>query len=224
MSKSIDDTVLEHYLVYFVNESCLFGHDPITGHPYITDAQCFCAVFNQYLRLMGVGGVSAQRFNLAVTKRYNVTKTEISGRNVFLCLGRKDEPETSCRVRHSTAYMSDLERKQAMKAYQRDYYQRNKAERLALLAEPLNVNALVRLPLISRVPITFPRGSDDPDTSVNVIPDPVVNAIPDPVVNVVPLPTTMGVTTLKIVGNGTTSNPAMVITIPSRNNNEMVIT
>lgn len=127
-------SLTERYLVNFINQMCLIGHEPVSGHPYRTDAQCLSLAFNQYLQQVGSDKIPSRRFNTLVVRHFGVQKIELGGRNVFLGLGRKDEPYTYV-ARQNNVGVSDTERRETKKVYNRNYYlQHKESKRTAIEA------------------------------------------------------------------------------------------
>lgn len=118
-------STLKEYLDGFVRDMCLLGNDP-NGNPYRADGQYLCAMFNEYTKSKGGPVVTAYGFNKILAESYGAQKRTSGGRNSLIGIAYKDDIATF--VPRKFNPMSEATRREARKAYQREYYERRKTK------------------------------------------------------------------------------------------------
>lgn len=126
--------MLEQHLTHFVTELCLLGNEPITGNAYRLDAQYLWMAFNKYLLLVGHPSVTVQSFNVLLPRIYDVEKMVIGGRNAFIRITRKDDILTLVERPPVVVYSTDEQRREAKKAYFKQYNQTKRPNRRTVAA------------------------------------------------------------------------------------------
>ena len=187
---------IKRYLAEFIGNTCLLGNDPITGHPYRSDAQCLCISFNNHLKSIGCVTISSRVFNKEMTDSFGVGKMMLGGRNTLLGIADK-----SCVMsfipRRKTTTGSDTERREIKKVHNQVYRERHEVQRVTPILQPILQQPVLQP--ISQQPIPERAEDDDSDDETEIEAIAVVPEGPPPMVP------------LNMIGNGLRVRPAVIV-------------
>ena len=138
---------LAAHIECFVEAKCLLGEE------YLTDAQFLRTLFVDHLAGTDVREISAQEFNVLITKMPGVTKVRHNGRNILYGITRRDNIQTTLSKRK--AHKTEEERKEAKRLANKRYLANQRQDTDQQAQDVVN-QPVISLRIVSPVQVTPP--------------------------------------------------------------------